>query len=147
MQVFVSAAFHAYASDQVRADLIQAFKWWKTSPDREFKSPFFAKDSATAKPSVNGKKHLLRHCHLIPLHDAEALAKWVKNLRWHSRKTSDRVLVYVQRDDDYFLIDVVDDPGAHQIMRMFDKNGKSFMLSCAQSAEAFLNRELELEPA
>ena len=147
MVVFVSDAFQAYSSAQVRDGLVEAFKWWKASPAREFQSPFFGKDSALVKPKVGGREYALRHCHLAPIADAVARARWASAHRFGSRKVSDRVLIYAQDGESYYLIDVVDDPGAHEIMRMTDRKGRSFMLKCAEDARAFLDGRLELVPA
>lgn len=143
MRVFVSAQFLAYSSPKVRDDLINAFKWWKATPDREYLSPFFGRDLGTIAPKVNGKDYLLRHCHLIPLNDPPKLRQWEKSLRWKSEKKSDRILLYVQRGDDFFLIDVVDDPGAHQVMKMVDSKGRSFMHKCAADAGLFFDGVLQ----
>lgn len=143
MQVFVSPRFENYLSENARDALISAFKFVKSSPNNEYKSALIGKDSAFIEPQVNGAKYALRHCHLIPLADKEALIKWTKDHRRSRRKTSNRVLIYVQRADDFYLIDVVDDPpGAHEIMKMVDFAGKSFMLKCAQEADAFFYRAI-----
>jgi hypothetical protein len=139
VKVFVSDAFYASSSDIVRNDLINAFSWWKEDSSREYLSPFFGKDSALITPTVGGNAYVLRHCHLVPLHSQEALRRWSIEHRRKSRKTSDRVLIYAQHADKYLLIDVVDDPGAHEIMRMSDKRGKSLMQKFAEEANAFLN--------
>lgn len=147
MRVFVSDALRNYFSAQSSQDLIEAFKWWKEDVGREFKSPFFGKDSGLIRPKVDGRDYALRHCHLIPLNDERALSRWKADFRRESRKTSDRVLIYAQDDEDYYLIDVVDDPGAHQIMRMVDSQGYSFMARCAREASSFLSGQLVLESA
>jgi len=147
MRIFVSQAFRSYASAKVVADLVDAFKWWKESTGREFQSPIFGKDAALFSPKVGGRAYALRHCHLVPLNDANALKAWARSHRFGSRKVSDRVLIYVQQDDDFLLIDIVDDPGAHALMRMTDKQGKSFMLKCAEEAEAFFDGRLKIHRA
>lgn len=147
MRVHLSNDFKTYASDAARADLIEAFRWWKASSSREFDSPFFGKDCAFVTPTVNGKKYTLWHCHLIPLNNLNALAKWRKDFRWRSRKTSDRYLIYVRQGDDYFLIAVLDDPGAHYITSGLGAQGHSFMAKCVWEAEAFLNGELPIPTA
>lgn len=144
MRVFLSESFCAYSSKQAQDALIFSFKWWKDSPEREFQSPFFGKDGGLIRPKVGGREYALRHCHLVPLADPVAKARWAKAHKYGSRKTSDRVLIYAQSGDDYYLIDVVDDPGAHEIMRMLDKQGRSFMQKCAEEADAFLSGQLAL---
>lgn len=146
MRVYVSKAFKQYASQAVQESLVSAFKWWKYSESREYESIFFGKDAALVKPKIDGRDYVLRHCHLIPLNDGNQLKVWYRNHRWKARKTSDRVLIYVQAGENFYLIDIVDDPGGHEIMRMTTKDGKSFMGQCAQEAHAFLNGTLELQP-
>lgn len=146
MRVYVSKAFRRYASKEVQEALVVAFKWWKSSESREFESELFGKDSAFIKPKIDGKDYVLRHCHLIPLNDSKKLKIWYRDHRFRSRKVSDRILIYVQSGDCFYLIDIVDDPGGHEIMRMTTKDGKSFMGQCAQEAHAFLNGAIELEP-
>lgn len=123
-----------------------AFKWWKADVSREFESPFFGKDAALIAPKVGGREYALRHCHLIPMCDIAEKTKWIQAFKRRSRKTSDRILIYAQQGEDFYLINVIDDPGAHQIMRMQDMQGRSFMLECAKEADAFLNGQLVLEP-
>lgn len=146
MKVFVSGAFYASSSDIVRRDLVKAFTWWKQDPSREFESPFFGKDSALIRPSVGGCTYMLRHCHVVPLHNAAEKRRWAIEHKRRSRKTSDRVLIYVEHRDQYLLIDVIDDPGAHEIMRMVDQQGKSFMQKCAEEAHAFIYGHQTLPP-
>lgn len=143
MRVFVSQDFENYSSPEARVAIVSAFKWWKAEDKREFASPFFGKDSALIKPKVGGREYCLRHCHLAPLNDEAAKQKWARAHRHGSRKTSDRVLIYVQSGNDFFIIDIVDDPGAHEAMRMTDKQGRSFMHTCALQADAFLRGELK----
>lgn len=75
--------------------LIEAFQTWKSGG--EYGHYLFGKYAAYAAASVDGTPYLLRHVHLAPLSDQEQLKRW--NGAWlrRSRKTSDKVLVYVER--------------------------------------------------
>lgn len=142
--VYVSGSLRSVLSTSEVSDLIAAFAWWKTAESRLYDSPVFGKDSKTLKPTVHGQAYVMSHCHLAPKNSSEDKARWLRDFRRRARKTSDRVLFYVQDGARFFLIDIVDDPGAHEIMRMTDKQGKTFMLKCAEQAEAFLDGRLAL---
>lgn len=119
---------------------VQTFQHWKANwPENEYSNYFFGKDGAYAVPKVGGDKNKLRHVHLVPLCDQEALTLWERAFRRLSRKTSDRALVYV--DDgrgNYLLIFILDEPDAHSICRMENERDKSVMESFAIIAEDFL---------
>src|SRR6185312_8789472 len=68
------------------------FATWKAG--NEYGSFFFGKDAFYFKPLIDGKMEL-RHVHLVPLEDMDALRRWKADYRRNSRKSSDRALVYV----------------------------------------------------
>lgn len=151
MEVIVSARLRSRLAPEDLKSVVLAFRWWKSDPANENRSPVFGKDSANLAPAVNGEKFVLRHCHLIPLCNKIALAQWEKNFARKRRKTSDRVLFYAQDpifdkpngenldlQRKFYLIDIADDPGAHELMRMSDAMGKRIMSKIADEAELFL---------
>ncbi|WP_250439803.1 type II toxin-antitoxin system YafO family toxin [Delftia tsuruhatensis] len=146
MRVFLSNAFESYVSSKSQQILVSEFKWWKADESREFGSYFFGKDCGLVEPKIDGKKYILRHCHLVPLNDKDKLTFWNRNHKWRSRKTSDRILIYVEHNGDYYLIDIIDDPGGHHLIKMVTKDGKTFMGKCAQEASSFLNGSVEMHP-
>ena len=143
-EVFIGEELKQRLSGRAAGDLVLAFEWWKSAADLEYESPVFGKDSTLFEPQINGKKYVIGHCHMIPLCDLAALAKWRRDFRLRTRKTSDRVLFYVQDGSRYYLIDIADDPGAHDLMRMTDQQGKSFMGRIAAEAARFLDGLIEL---
>lgn len=145
--IYVNVELRSSLSTDELIDLIDMFRWWKASPCREYESLFFGKDSKLVRPTVNGVAYVMSHCHLMPKTDSAARDQWSRAFKRRARKTSDRVLFYVQDGEQFYLIDIVDDPGAHDIMRMADRQGKAFMLKCAEQAEAFLDGRLSLAPA
>ena len=140
MNLIFSDSLKNQLSDNTKNIIKEEFLWWKSDKRNEFISEIFGKDSALITPKINGKPYVLRHCHLPPLNDKKALAKWKQCHRLGSRKVSDRVLIYAENNSDYYLIDILDDPGAHEIMKMKDVKGRSFMLKCAEEADIFLNK-------
>lgn len=92
--------------------LIERFSEWKRGD--EYSSYFFGKDGFGLKTSV------LRHVHLVPLHDINAMSKW--NTAWKKRppgrKTSDKYLFYCDAgiSHGYLLIYIIGDPGAHDFL-------------------------------
>lgn len=142
--VFVSVQLQAALSADELTDLVDEFRWWKCDLQREYESPVFGKDSKLVNPLVNGAQYVISHCHLMPKHDHEARKRWAREFRRRARKTSDRVLFYVRDGNNFYLVDIVDDPGAHEIMRMNDSKGRSFMLKCAEEARTFLDGRLAI---
>lgn len=118
-----------------------AFAEWKNSgSEGEYHSYLFGKDSAYISPKVDGIPYTLRHVHLVPITQADLLAKWHKAFKTKSRKTSDRVLVYV--DDgakNLLLIFILPEPDAHDIAKMQTAQDKAIMLGFAEVAAAFLD--------
>lgn len=126
-------------SDGFDSDLfIQSFKDWKQKD--EFSSYLFGKDSAYFSPRVNGTPYTLRHVHLVPIVDQSSLHRWKLDWKNKSRKTSDRVLVYVKNHNSYLLITILPEPGSHQIARMQTQQDKDLMQRFAIIAEAFIDR-------
>lgn len=92
--------------------LTQRFSDWKSGD--EYSSYLFGKDGLGLNTIV------LRHVHMIPLHDPNALSKW--DIAWKrtppGRKTSDRYLFYCDGGTGYgfLLIYIVGDPGGHDVL-------------------------------
>jgi mRNA interferase YafO len=118
-----------------------AFAEWKNSgSDGEYHSYLFGKDSAYISPKVDGIPYMLRHVHLVPIKQADLLAKWNKAFKTKSRKTSDRVLVYVNDGaKNMLLIFILPEPDAHDIAKMQTAQDKAIMLGFAEVAAAFLD--------
>jgi len=121
-------------------DLIAAFTEWKTGwPKREFDSKYFGKDAAYAAPAVDGKKYILRHVHIVPVVDPDALSRWQKILQRLGRKTSDRALVYAQDDrGNFLLIFILEEPYAHRVAEMRTQGDREIMEGFANTAAAFI---------
>jgi len=64
--------------------------------------------------------HYLRHVHFIPT-DAAAEAKWLEDFadkHKKKRRTSDRYVLYASDPKHgYLIIDMLDDPGAHDLWK------------------------------
>ena len=60
---------------------------------------------------------VLYHVHMVPRNVPGAQQQWDQDWRRYGRRTSDRYLFYANSGSgrDYLLIDLVDDPGAHQV--------------------------------
>lgn len=137
MVVKITAALeHALKADGLDSILFcQSFKEWKNGD--EFGSYYFGKDSAYAKPTVDGQKYALRHVHLVPV--LEQISTWKKIWRLRGRKTSDRVLVYTTNSKgDFLLIFILTEPDAHKIARMNTPEHKAIMEGFANVAAAFM---------
>lgn len=113
-------------------------KWKNAGSAGEYAFLSFGKDGFYIKPRVNGNYNVLRHVHLIPLEDKEALEKWQKNWRRGARRTSDRVLVYVCDGKDFLLIAILEEPLAHDIAKMKTQEHKKIMESFAKIADEFI---------
>lgn len=118
------------------------FNNWKASGEKgEYSSYIFGKDGAYARPSVNGRKDVLRHVHLVPLNDPrpETQSLWDKNWRLKKRKTSNRALVYVSdRQHGHLLLLILEEPDAHNIAEMKTEPHRLLMLKLAALAEKFI---------
>lgn len=118
---------------------IEKFTAWKLSAD-EYGSYLFGKDSAYIKPDVDGKSYVLRHVHLPPLADEGQLRLWNKKWQQRSRKTSDRVLIYVEDNrGNYLLIFILPEPIAHAIAKMQTLEHQQIMNGFASVAAQFLD--------
>lgn len=122
-------------------ELIAAFGEWKArGAAGEHSSYLFGKDSAYIAPKVDGVAYLLRHVHLVPIAQADKLAKWTRAWKNKGRKTSDRVLVYASDTaGSALLIYILPEPDAHEIARMLTNQDKNLMQSFAEIAAAFLD--------
>ena len=115
----------------------EEFKLWKSKD--EHSSRLFGKDSAYTTPTVNGEKYILRHVHLIPVMDQKQIDSWYKKFRFKSRKTSNRVLVYVDDNKgNILLIHILPEPDAHEIAEMKTQKNRETMKGFAAVAEAFI---------
>jgi hypothetical protein len=113
------------------------FEQWKLTD--EYSSYWFGKDSAYVAPAVSGDNYILRHVHLAPVADKTQLAKWNRSWQRRSRKTSDRVLIYVgDNSGDFLLIFILSEPDAHAIAAMKNQKHKEIMEGFAAVAEAFI---------
>lgn len=120
------------------ADFQKWFEIWKRALDEE-SSAFFGKDGGYVSPEVDGEKYRLRHVHLVPLLDSAALREWYEAYARGSRRTSDRILVYVQADNkDYLAIAILEEPDAHDIQKMATPEDRATMEGFAVAAEEFL---------
>ena len=136
----LSAALEAKSAG-LTGQLIASFQIWKQGD--EYHHYLFGKDSAYAKPAVDGAPYQLRHVHLVPLADSEQLKRW--NVAWQhkSRKTSDRVLVYAERrtggTTSQLLIYILPEPEAHLIAAMTTHEHRELMDGFANVAAAFID--------
>lgn len=119
-------------------DLIEAFEAWRVNwPANEYGSRYFGKDGAYERPLVDGE-YVLRHVHLVPILDTNALERWWQKFRHASRKSSDRHLVYCQdRRGSFLLIYILTEQTAHQVALMKTPDDKALMLRFAEVAKTF----------
>ncbi|KQV51333.1 type II toxin-antitoxin system YafO family toxin [Duganella sp. Root336D2] len=118
--------------------LLVDFAEWKAGD--EYDHFFFGKDAPYTTPVVDNEKNVLMHVHLVPLKDYDQLANWKKKFRHRSRKTSDRVLVYVSdKRKGHLLIYILDEPDAHEIARMKTAEHRELMEGFAVVASEFLD--------
>lgn len=118
--------------------LLKSFQRWKNSRD-EYGSYLFGKEGAYMIPKIDGKSYRLRHVHLPPLSIPGQLEVWNKQWQRRGRKTSDRVLVYVENGrGDYLLIFILPEPMAHEIAKMQTPAHRQIMESFASVAAKFL---------
>jgi mRNA interferase YafO len=126
-------------NSELDSDLLcSLFAQWKLNG--EYEHYYFGKDSAYSSPKVNGQKYLLRHVHLVPVRDTQQLSKWKKAWQFKSRKTSDRVLVYVSNNlsNDHLLIYILDEPSAHKVAKMETEKDMELMNYFAEVAQSFI---------
>lgn len=117
----------------------QAFSDWKAGGIRtEFSSPLFGKDGAYGRLPIPMSTASLKHVHLVPLADVEALKKWDKAHKRGSRKVSDRALVYAEDSrSNFLLIFILEEPTAHNIAEMKTTEHKTLMTLFATLAETW----------
>ncbi len=132
-------------------ELCQVFDDWKAGfPDSEFTHSLFGKDGAYSRPLVDGKPYVLRHVHLMPVQDKDALELWLathkRGVRQGKggRKTSDRVLVYATRNlprggVEHLLLFILDEPEAHETAQMKTPDAKTLMGQLASCAANFMD--------
>ncbi|MDP9919042.1 mRNA interferase YafO [Variovorax boronicumulans] len=110
------------------------FDHWKSQGlVGEYSNYLFGKDGGYIRPDK------LRHVHLVPLSDVNALMKW--NIAWkrQSRRVSDRVLVYASDSTHgHLLIFILDEPQAHEISRMRTNEHQELMQSFSAIADRFI---------
>lgn len=99
----------------------------------------FGKDGFYARPLVNGKM-ILKHVHLVPDGNPEALARWDRDWDRYRRRSSDNALIYAE-DKLYgcLLITTLWSPDAHEIPEMKTQQHRELMNSFAQVAEHFIH--------
>lgn len=113
--------------------------WKNLGPNGEDEFYEFGKDVPYEKPHVNGQKNVLMHVHLVPIVDIEQKEKWDKNWKRHSRRTSNRSLVYVNDGSKQFLlIDIIPEPDGHEIPKMLTQEHKDIMEFYAEIADKFI---------
>lgn len=106
----------------------------------EYDEYLFGKDGAYQLPTVNGRRNVLRHVHLVPLKSPEQLKQWDKSWHFRRRKSSDRALVYVDNGrGDYLLIHILNDPGAHETASMRTLQHRQLMEQLAKVADMFIH--------
>ena len=137
MQVRMTAALKE-ALERVGLDadqLLADFAEWKAGD--EYAHFFFGKDGAYLAPKINGE-YALMHVHLVPLVDLKNLREWKAAHKRGSRKTSDRVLVYVtDKRYGHLLIFILDEPIAHRIAKRQTVEDRETMDGFAVVAEEF----------
>jgi mRNA interferase YafO len=129
----------ALDSDKLDSQLFcNLFKQWKLSKD-EHGCYHFGKDSAYVTPLINGDKYILRHVHLVPVIDKDQLSLWKRRWSFRRRKTSNRVLIYVDdKKGNYLLIYILSEPDAHEAALMKTQQHRELMDGFAAVAEAFI---------
>ncbi len=125
--------------------IINKFKHWKTNWNiNEYTVYDFGKDGGFRKPIVNNSTTQFRHVHLLPT-EPNKLSIWNQAFKrgqrngGGSKRTSDRVLVYVEDDNDYLLIAILPEPTAHKVMDMKTPQDKQTINYLAYVAEKYIN--------
>ncbi|MEN9866421.1 MAG: hypothetical protein RL748_2011 [Pseudomonadota bacterium] len=130
-----------FTSQRLDAALfMELFANWKSSgPAGDDNFYEFGKDGAYSRPLVNNQAYVLRHVHLLPVVDMQKRLEWDRRWRNYSRRTSDRVLVYVDDGPKRFLlIAILPEPEAHNIARMATQRDQDVMQSFSAIAEEFI---------
>jgi hypothetical protein len=114
------------------------FSEWKAlGPAGEYSDWYFGRDSEYIHPRRNGKR-LLRHVHLPPTYDPEAMEAWNRKAERNSPKTSDSALIYTfDPTYGYLLIYIAREPEAHRLADMATPESFDLMNQFCDVAEAF----------
>jgi mRNA interferase YafO len=114
------------------AILCRHFANWKQQG--EYSSYFFGKDG------FNRNNTVLRHVHMLPLHDPQQKQRWDQAWRRDGRRTSDRYLFYADGGArlGYLLIYIVGDPGAHDFLS--SPSSYALLQRFAQIADQFVHQ-------
>lgn len=131
----LSAQLQAMQRDP--AGFIAEFNAWKAlGTANEYSTFLFGKDGAYGKLPLPMTLSRLMHVHLPPILDEAALNKWKWALSKKRRKVSDRVLVYADaKNGNYLLIFILDEPTAHEIVKMKNLTDKNLMRQFVTVAE------------
>lgn len=116
------------------ARFVERFTQWKQ--EGEDSSYFFGKDAYFVKPDN------IKHVHLVPILDQEALTRWDQNWENGSRRTSDRFLLYVEDNQRFLLLAILPEPTAHAFVRMENPQSRSAMTIFSEAAEQFIYHDL-----
>jgi len=142
MQVFVKNTdiLRGQYSGQNDLDaLIHVFSAWKEAGEKGEDDWYeFGKDSAYTKPLVNGAPYVLKHVHMTPVSNNDDLVKWDRAWEFRARRTSDRILVYVQDGRKYLLIALLEEPTAHAVGAMRTPRDLHRMKQFVKIAEDFI---------
>lgn len=112
-------------------------EWKALGAAGEFSDPYFGKDGEYTRPLRNSKR-VLRHVHLSPEDDLEALAEWNRKFELGSRKTSDVCLVYTHdHTHGFLLIYIAREPNGHLLSEMRTPETARLMEGFADVAEEF----------
>ncbi|MDI9335043.1 MAG: type II toxin-antitoxin system YafO family toxin [Cytophagales bacterium] len=134
----------AFASDPALSiglsPFCAAFQAWKESGAvGEYDHYLFGKDAAYITPSVNDDPYTLRHVHIVPFADIEALKRWDKAFDRKRRKVSNRALIYVEDERlGCLLLFILPEPEAHEVAKMQTPQDRALMLGLAKVAGEFL---------
>ncbi|MDB5820035.1 MAG: hypothetical protein JWQ11_3675 [Rhizobacter sp.] len=120
--------------------LCDAFSCWKSrGPAGEFSDFYFGKDSEYVRPKRNGV-NVLRHAHLPPVSDVEALTEWNVRARRSSREVSDTCLIYAHdQRHGFLLIYIAREPYGHTLAQMETSEARQLMNDFCDVAEAFVH--------
>ena len=110
VQLLPALAEQLLNSGHAPQTLVEAFSDWKAAGEDDHY--LFARDA------LNRGSKWLRHVHIVPLNNVEALEHWDAAWSRYRKRTSDRYLFYVDGGSLYgfLLLHIVDDPGAHRFL-------------------------------
>lgn len=118
---------------------IDNFKIWKTDWSiNEYSVHEFGKDSGLISPKVDGKSYQLRHVHLIPT-EKKSLNEWNINYKKEKRRTSDKMLIYVEDNQNFLLIAILPENLSHKIIAMKEPKDQQLMENFAEAASEYVN--------